>query len=99
MFEDAWSAISGFVGDTISDAIEKILNLTIFRLLYFIEIAICRIVNMLNQMFEVFAGLTKVSYNGEHDYLINVFFGNQAINNVYWGMALIGIVLTFGCTV
>ena len=79
-----------------SSLIESILNATIFRLFYYIERILCWIVGLLYQMFEVFAGLIKVKYNGTADYLINIFFSNKAVSNIYWGMALIGIALTFG---
>ena len=95
MFADAFNAIKGALGSTISSAIESILNATLFRLLYYLEIGLCKIVGLLNEMFEVFAGINKVTYNGEKEYLINIFFYNRSINNVYWGMALIGIALAF----
>ncbi|MBR0311827.1 MAG: hypothetical protein IJQ98_05450, partial [Oscillospiraceae bacterium] len=63
------------------------------------EIALCKIVGLLYEMFEVFAGINKVTYRGERDYLINIFFYNRSINNVYWGMALIGIALAFAFTI
>ena len=46
-------------------------------------------------MFKVFAGITQITYNGKPDYLVNVFFNNNTVSNVYWGMALIGIVMCF----
>ena len=99
MFSDAFNAIKGALGNTISSAIESILNATLFRLFYYLEIALCKIVGLLYEMFEVFAGINKVTYRGERDYLINIFFYNRSINNVYWGMALIGIALAFAFTI
>ena len=96
MFASAFNAVKGALGNLISSAIESILNATLFRLFYYIEIGLCKIVGILNEMFEVFAGINKVTYNNEKDYLINIFFNNRSISNVYWGMALIGIVLAFG---
>ena len=84
------------MGDTMSSILESILNATIFRLFYYLERALCWIIELLYQMFEVFAGMIKVTYNGSTDYLINIFFSNKAVSNIYWGMALIGIALTFG---
>ena len=40
MFIDAFNAIKGVLGNTISSAIEAILNATLFRLLYFLEIGL-----------------------------------------------------------
>ena len=87
------------MGDTMSSILESILNATIFRLFYHLERVLCWIIEILYQMFEVFAGLVKVKYDGTPDYLINIFFSNKAVTNIYWGMALIGVVLTFGFTI
>ena len=67
------------MGDTMSSILESILNATIFRLFYYIERVLCWIIEILYQMFEVFAGLIKVEYNGSTDYLINIFFSNKAV--------------------
>ena len=82
--------------DIITTALEAVLSTFVGRILYFIETGLCKIVGMLDQMFQVFAGITKVSYDGNKDYLVNIFFNNRSINNVYWGMALIGIAMAFG---
>lgn len=54
------------------------------------------LIDKLSQLFMVFSGLRSVQYNGENNTVLQVFFGNKAINTVYWGMALIGIALCFG---
>ena len=84
------------VTDVVNDGLEAILNATIYKLLYYIGNGLCKIVGWLDQMFRVFAGINKVTYDGEQDYLINIFFNNSVISNIYWGMALIGIVLCLG---
>ena len=78
--------------------LESILNATIFKLFYYLERALCWLIGIIMELFEVFAGLEPVSYNGQEDYLINIFFSNKAINNVYWGMAIIGMILIFAFT-
>ena len=60
---------------------------------------ICWAIDRLTQLFSIFSGLTKVSYKGEPTFLFNVFLNNSAINNIYWGMALIGIALCFVFTI
>ncbi len=95
MFGSLWDSIKGWIGDSLSSMLESILNATIFKLFYYLERGLCWIIDILTDLFEVFAGLTRVSYNGKADYLINVFFSNKAITNIYWGMAIIGIILTF----
>ena len=52
-----------------------------------------------SQLFGVFAGVDRAMYNGKNDFLINIFFSNKAINNIYWAMALIGVALTFVFTI
>ena len=82
--------------DIIQSALEAVLNAFLGKILYFIETALCKILALLDQMFQIFAGITKVTYDGSKDYLINIFFSNKSISNVYWGMALIGIAMAFG---
>ena len=81
----------GGISDTIMDTIQAILYATIYKLLYYLAVGFCWIVNLLYSMFEVMAGLSKVSYDGDYDYLINVFFSNTTVSKIYWGMALIGL--------
>ena len=87
------------MGDTLSSIIESILNATIFKLFYYLERALCWIISILTKVFEVFAGLDRVSYNGKPDYLINIFINNKAVNNIYWGMAIIGMIMVFMFTI
>ena len=96
MLDSLWSTISDWMGSTFSSLLEGILNATLFKLFYHIEAALCRIIGILTELFEVFAGLEQASYDGKSNYLINIFFSNKAISNIYWGMALIGVVLTIG---
>ena len=85
----------GGISDTIMDGIQAILYATIYKLLYYIAVGCCWIVNLLYSMFEVMSGLGKVSYDGDYDYLINIFFSNSTVSKVYWGMALIGLTAGF----
>ena len=96
MLDSILGGLQDWLGDTLTSMLEAILNATIFKLLYYAEIAVCWIIDQLYSMFEVFAGIVRVSYDGEPDYLINVFFKNGVVTNIYWAMALIGIALTFG---
>ena len=85
----------GGFSDTIMDGIQAILYATIYKLLYYIAVGCCWIVNLLYSMFEIMAGLSKVSYDGDYEYLINIFFSNTTVSKVYWGMALIGLTAGF----
>jgi len=73
------------------------------KLLFIIGKGLCWIVGFLTEIFEKVAGLDTVTYTGnsftEKKLLIRVFFGNTNINTIYWGMALIGIVLCFAFTI
>ncbi len=92
--------------DFATSLIEKIVSPLIDGLLYLfgwlfyiIVSALCRFVKVIYEFFAVFAGMTKVQYNGEKQYLINIFFGNDRINDVYWGMALIGFAFLIFLTI
>ena len=84
-----------FVGDAVSDTMETILHNTIYTLCYYITKALCFIVRILDSMFRVVAGIDKIKYLGKNSYLIDVFFGHSLIQNVYIGMAIIGMVMAF----
>ncbi len=82
-----------FVGDLFVKIVTPIIDalLDLFGWLFYIIVStLCNFVKIIYQFFSVFSGTAKIQYNGEQQYLINVFFGNKQINEVYWGMALIG---------
>ena len=100
MLDSLWDNISGWLGNSLSSILESILNATIFKLCYYIEKGLCWIVSILTQLFEVFAGLQRVTYNHQKpDYLINILFSNRAISNIYMGMAIIGMVMLIVFTI
>lgn len=63
---------------------------------YVVAIVLCGIVRALYRIYEIFAGIKPVYYQGKPTKLMNVFFHNQSVTNAYWGMALIGIAMAFG---
>ena len=84
------------MGDIILNALLYLIAL----ILYYIEVLLCKILDLVYNMFEVFAGIEMVTIRQSDGslvdkFLINVFFDNTAVNYVFWGMACIGIVLTF----
>ena len=90
------------IGDFFSDFIDTIKNflvdglLTLFGwIMYYISIFVCGFVKLTYRIFEVFSGSSKVTYNGESDFLINILFNNDKISDIYWGIALVSIALTF----
>ena len=72
--EDLINTVLEGIYDVIYSVMELVLDSFVGRLLYYAETGLCKIVEMLNQMFQIFAGITKVSYDGEKDYLVNIFF-------------------------
>ena len=85
-------------GDMFGGIFSEIENFILngFRhLFYYIAYGFCRIIQVLDLLLEVFCGSRKVYYKDDTDFLINVFFRNEAVSNVYWGMALIGIIFAF----
>lgn len=80
-------------------ALIKLLQGLIEKLFLLAEMALGRILDLLYEIFEVFAGITPIKYYGEKSYLIDTFFSNNIITAIYKGMALIGIAMTFGFAV
>ena len=99
MFDTLWEGVGDIFGEGVQSLLESVLNATLFKVFYYLERALCQIINILYQIFEVFSGQKEITYAGESDYLINVFFNNKVISNVYWAMAAIGMVLTVGFTI
>ncbi len=79
------------VGDWFSDGIGGFF----YNTCYMISASLCWIVGILDQIFSVMSGQTKVRLDGKAQTLVDVFVGNSVVQKVYWGMALIGILLCF----
>ena len=88
-----WEAIGNAIKEAFSfvgDAIVTALSNFVGKFLYIIVKLLCYLVKLTFNFFNIFSGQGMVEYDGAEEYLINVFFGNKSINNIYWGMALIG---------
>lgn len=85
--DDAVNAVVEFVGDQISEALSTFFG----KIMYYLTSALLYLLKVVYEFFAVFSGSSKIKYDGSENYLINIFFGNRSINNIYWGMALIGI--------
>jgi len=92
------------IGEILSSSIMTSINNLVGIYLYFIDTACCLLIKLVYSMFSVFAGMDKVIYYSPgkygqkiftENYLINIFFEHSTINKIYWGMALIGILLAF----
>lgn len=67
----------------------------VYRLLYYLEVAILQVLGYVEKFFGLFAGTQRITYGNESTYLINVLLGNDAITRAFWAMALISITLSF----
>lgn len=83
--------------------LSKLLFDWVFVLLYKLFRALLTLVEFVEGIFDVFAGVAKVSYfkDGieQRDYLVNVFFGQNIIAVIFWGMTAISLVLCFVFTI
>ena len=83
--------------------LSKLLFDWVFVLLYKLFRALLTLVEFVEGIFDVFAGVAKVSYfkDGieQRDYLVNVFFGQNIIAVIFWGMTAISLVLCFAFTI
>lgn len=68
----------------------------VFVLLFRLFQGLLNLVKFIESFFDIFAGTAKIFYKGDADFLINVFFGHDAVTNAFWAMALIAIVMAFG---
>lgn len=90
---------ANYIIDRVGDAIVTAISNFVGLLMYYFTCALMWLVGILQDLFNVFSGATKVRYDGHATYLVDVFFQNKSVRNVYWGMALIGIVFVFVFTI
>ena len=67
--------------------------------LFFICSWLLRFIELVEMFFNVFAGTEKILYGDEKTYLINIFFGHDAVTNAFWAMAIIAMILCIGFTI
>lgn len=73
----------------------KLLFDWVFVLLCKLMQGLLKLVGFIESFFDIFAGTSKVMYKNSGDFLINIFFGHDAVTNAFWAMALIAIVMAF----
>ncbi|MBR4983558.1 MAG: hypothetical protein IKY94_13525, partial [Lachnospiraceae bacterium] len=71
----------------------------ICTVLFFICSWLLRFIELVEMFFNVFAGTEKILYGDEKTYLINIFFGHDAVTNAFWAMAIIAMILSIGFTI
>ena len=92
---DAFASLPDLIGDAFKSAFEYVLENVIYRFFYLIVAGLCKLISYLDEMFKVFSGQDMVRYDGKPIGLLQFFFNNHTITNVYWGFALLGVVLAF----
>lgn len=83
------------IGEMIDNWITKFLENTIWRLLYLLEVGVCKVVAWMEEIMQIFTGEVPVEYNNKSESLIMVFFTHDNVKGIYGGMALIGIAFAF----
>ncbi len=69
---------------------------TVANGLYWVARQILRMIQLLQSMFDLFAGGSKVSFHGKNGYLTNLFFSNDTVVFAYEVVAVIGSALAVG---
>lgn len=98
MFDFLLDALDWIVS-AVTDAISTAIGGLIGKFLYSIVTALLKVVSIIYGFFDVFSGGSTIRYDSEDTYMINIFFGNRQINQIYWGMALIGFIIIFVVTI
>ena len=96
---DFFSSIPDMIGDALKSAMDYVLENTIYKGLYLLVAGLCRIISYLDEMFKIFSGQETVKYDGKQTYLMEVFFNNHTVSNIYWAFALLGVVLAFAAAI
>jgi hypothetical protein len=89
----------GLLEENMLEGLLTILQALFGWLFYLILSWTLSVVDLLEKMFNIFAGTQTVNYDGKSMYLLEVFLSNSAITNIFWAMAIIGIILSFGFTI
>ena len=103
MITDILDTVADTVGGLVSSLSDTIVGDIVHAISVYLGSKILLLVQLIMELvraayslFSVFAGITKVRWDGEYTYLFNIFFQNSSINGIYWGMAMIGFVLLIG---
>jgi hypothetical protein len=95
-FDDITSFLNDNVIGSVTDSIgQMILYNIVYRILYYLACAFCKLINILDLLTEAFTGSRKVYFDGDTKFLVNIFFQNHTVSNIYWAMALLGIIFAF----
>lgn len=104
LFKDAVSELMPTIEKVLLEVAEPIFNLIIsiinailapLRFSYFT--GMLKFMDLLEKIFDIFSGVAEVEYDGNKDFLLNVFFKNNTINKVFWAITIValGILIIF----
>lgn len=104
LFKDAVSQLMPTIEKVLLEVAEPIFNLIIsiinailapLRFSYFT--GMLKFMDLLEKIFDIFSGVAEVEYDGNKDFLLNVFFKNNTINKVFWAITIValGILIIF----
>ena len=79
------------IAEPIFNLIISVLNAIWTPINFAIFTGALKFIDLLENVFDIFAGISDVTYNGSKDFLLNVFFKNNMINRVFWGVTLIAL--------
>lgn len=87
------------IAKPIFDLIISVINAIFVPIKYTMFAGILKFIDLLENVFDVFSGITKVTYNKNDDFLINVFFRSNAINRVFWSITILAIAILIVFTI
>lgn len=71
----------------------------LYELVLYIDLFFCKVLSILYSLFDVFAGVKNVSFDGVEKPLIEVFFDDTPAKRIFMYMAIFGIAMSFAFTV
>ncbi|MBE6984069.1 MAG: hypothetical protein E7434_00380 [Ruminococcaceae bacterium] len=97
-----FSSILPKISQTLSSAdsgVQSVLYATVYKLLYYISIGCCWIVEIFYSFFEHIAGLSQAAYHGDFDVLLSIFFSGGTVATICWSMAILGVVFALSLAI
>lgn len=85
------------VAEPIFNLIISIINAILAPLRFSYFTGMLKFMDLLEKIFDIFSGVAEVEYDGNKDFLLNVFFKNNTINKVFWAITIValGILIIF----
>lgn len=87
--------ILGGVVDTIKDWFVSLVENTVFRVFYWLEILCVKLLQLVEDTMMIFTGEKTVTYDTKSTSLIDVFFNHSSVRGIYAAIAVIGIIFAF----